>query len=183
MGCIDDNRTALWNPEHNTWREAGTAFGSINPTKVGRTNEETWTLLRDGSVLTVEVFNPPTAEKYLPHADIWVSASTTPQTLIDTFMEEIGPAILLPDGRVFAVGASTHTALYTEPHNHKDPGSWTNGPDMKDMFNNPLTAIDAPAVLLPSGKVLFASGKRHLEVVNGQNEYWSVQLSCSSMIR
>lgn len=173
MGCIDDARTAIWNPEHNTWREAGTAFGSTNPTKNGKTNEETWTLLRDGSVLTVEVFNPQAAEKYLPHDDIWVSASTTPQNLVETVMEEIGPAMLLTDGRVFAIGGSTHTALYTEPHHHKDPGSWANGPEMKDAANNPLTAIDAPAVLLPAGKVLFAAGKRHLEVVNGQNEYWS----------
>jgi hypothetical protein len=78
-------------------------------------------------------------------------------------MQEIGP-VLLPDGRVFAIGGSTHTALYTEPLHHKDPGSWVNGPEMKDASNNPLTAIDAPAALLPSGKMLFSAGQRHLEV-------------------
>jgi hypothetical protein len=163
MGCIGNARTAIWNPEHNSWREAGTAFGSRSPTKVGRTNEETWTLLRDGTVLTVEVFNPPAAEKYLPHDDIWVSAGTTPQSLIDSFMEEIGPAILLTDGRVFAVGGSSHTALYKGAHHYGDPGTWVSGPDMKDAANNALSAIDAPAVLLPSGRVLFAAGQRHLE--------------------
>jgi hypothetical protein len=173
LGCIDDARTAIWNAEHDNWREAGTAFGTTNPTKIGKTSEETWTMLRDGSVLTVEVSNPSAAEKYLPGDDIWVSASTTPQNLIETVMQEIGPAVLLPDGRVFAIGGSTHTALYTEPHHHKDPGSWVNGPEMKDASNNPLTAIDAPAALSPSGKVLFSAGQRHLEGVSGQNEYWS----------
>ncbi|HKV54613.1 MAG TPA: kelch repeat-containing protein, partial [Candidatus Binataceae bacterium] len=170
LGCIDNARTAVWSPHHDSWREAGTAFGTQSPTKFGRTNEETWTLLRDGSVLTVEVFNPTAAEKYLPHEDIWVSAGSTPQSLIDSTMEEIGPAILLPDGRVFAIGGSSHTALYTPPHHHKDPGSWANGPDLKDSSNN-LAAIDAPAVLLPEGKVLCCAGKRHLETP--PPEYWS----------
>jgi len=169
LGCIDNARTAVWEPKHDNWREAGTAFGTQAPTKIGRTNEETWTLLRDGSVLTVEVFNPDAAEKYLPHKDIWVSASSTPQNLIDTVMREIGPAILMTDGRVFAIGGSTHTAIYTPPHHPEDPGSWANGPDLKDGVGNPLTAIDAPAVLLPNGKVLCCAGRRHPE----GTEFWS----------
>jgi Kelch motif protein len=169
LGCIDDSRTAVWDPKHDTWREAGTAFGTQANTKIGRTNEETWTLLRDGTVVTIEIFNPPAAEKYLPHKDVWVSASSTPQVLVDTTMSEIGPAVLLTDGRLFAIGGTTHTALYNPPHHHEDPGNWTNGPDLADSSNNLLTAIDAPAVLLPNGKVLCCAGKRHPE----GTEYWS----------
>jgi Galactose oxidase, central domain len=62
FGCLENARTAIWDPEHDSWREAGTAFGTQSPTKIGRTNEETWTLLRDGSVLAVDTFNPPAAE-------------------------------------------------------------------------------------------------------------------------
>ncbi len=169
FGCLDDARTAIWDPEHDSWREAGTAFGTQSPTKNGRTNEETWTLLRDGSVLAVETFNPPAAEKYLPHEDIWVSAAATPHGLVDTVMREIGPAILLSDGRVFAVGGSTHTAIYTPAHHPKDPGSWINGPDLIDASNNFLTAMDAPAVLMPNGKVLCCAGRRHAEGA----QFWS----------
>ena len=97
LGCIDNARTAVWEPKHDNWREAGTAFGTQAPTKIGRTNEETWTLLRDGTVIAVEVFNPNAAEKYLPHKDIWVSASSTPQNLIDTVMEGNRPGD--PDDR------------------------------------------------------------------------------------
>ena len=169
LGSLDDARTAIWDPEHDTWREAGTGFGTQAPTKSGRTNEETWTLLRDGTVLAVETFNPPFAEKYLPHEDLWVSAAATPQGLVDLFMREIGPAILLTDGRVFAVGGSTHTAIYAPPHHPKDPGSWIAGPELIDNFNNLLTAMDAPAVLLPTGKVLCCAGRRHAE----GSEVWS----------
>jgi hypothetical protein len=169
LGCIDDSRNAIWNPHDDSWRESGTAFGTENQTKSGRTNEETWTLLRDGTVVTVEVFNPPAAEKYLPHKDVWVSAAATPRSLIDTVMEEIGPAILLTDGRVFAIGGSTRTALYTPPHHAEDPGNWVNGPDLEDANGNALAAIDAPAVLLPNGKVLCCAGNRHAE----GTQFWS----------
>lgn len=168
FGCLDDARSALWDPDTGLWREAGTAFGTRPATKVGRTNEETWTLLPDGSVLTVETFNPPAAEKYLPHQDIWVSAGNTPENLIDPVMFEIGPALLLSDHRVFAIGGSAHTALYTPAH-HANPGTWSDGPVLQDGSGNPLSAMDAPAVLLPNGKVLCCAGLRHPE--GGQ--FWS----------
>ncbi len=162
LGSLDDARTALWDPDTNHWRAAGTAFGTRGDTKVGRTNEETWTLLPDGSVLTVETFNAPAAEKYLPHEDIWVSAGSMPEDLIDPVMFKTGPAVLLPDGRVFAIGGSAHTALYT-PARHASPGTWSEGPVLRDRDGNPLSARDALAVLLPSGKVLCCAGLRHPE--------------------
>jgi len=65
---------------------------------------------------------------------------------------EIGPAILRPDGTVFATGSYTstgsgagHTAIYDTK-----TGKWTVGPD----FPNGDNAGDSFAVLLPSGNVL-----------------------------
>jgi hypothetical protein len=71
---------------------------------------------------------------------------------------EIGPALLLPDGRVFATGAATsgssaHTAIYTPGATAADPGSFTVGPD----FAAGDDAADASAALLPSGHVLIAA--------------------------
>ncbi|HSY94967.1 MAG TPA: hypothetical protein VK793_05080 [Steroidobacteraceae bacterium] len=71
---------------------------------------------------------------------------------------EIGPALLLPDGRVFATGAATsgstgHTALYTPGTTPADPGSFTVGPD----FAAGDDAGDGSAALLPSGHVLIAA--------------------------
>jgi hypothetical protein len=70
---------------------------------------------------------------------------------------EIGPAILRPDGSVFATGSSVagkaaHTAIYRPGATSAQPGSWTAGPD----FPNTDSAGDSSAALLPSGNVLVA---------------------------
>lgn len=71
---------------------------------------------------------------------------------------EIGPAILRPDGSVFAAGSAApgqaaHTAIYHPGATPTQPGSWTAGPD----FPNGDTAGDSSAALLPSGNVLVAT--------------------------
>jgi hypothetical protein len=71
---------------------------------------------------------------------------------------EIGPALLLPDGRVFATGAiaggaAAHSAIYSPGPTPADPGSFTVGPD----FLTGDDAGDASAALLPSGHVLIAT--------------------------
>lgn len=70
---------------------------------------------------------------------------------------EVGPALLLPDGRVFATGAASgavaHTAIYTPGATPADPGSFVAGPD----FAAGDDAGDASAALLPSGHVLIAA--------------------------
>src|ERR1035441_5796284 len=58
MGGISSSQTAVWDPMNSTWVQAGTAFGTQADTKVGNCNEETWTLLPDGSVLTVDTKTP-----------------------------------------------------------------------------------------------------------------------------
>jgi hypothetical protein len=71
---------------------------------------------------------------------------------------EVGPALLLPDGRVFATGAAVsgtvaHTAIYTPGPTPADPGSFAAGPD----FGSGDDAGDGSAALLPSGHVLIAA--------------------------
>src|ERR1051326_6948099 len=46
LGSIHDSRTATWDPAIDFWDEAGTAFHKQPRTKVGNTDEETWTLLQ-----------------------------------------------------------------------------------------------------------------------------------------
>ncbi len=70
---------------------------------------------------------------------------------------EVGPALLLPNGTVFATGASAgttaHTVIYTPGATPADPGSFAVGPD----FANGDDADDSSAALLPSGHVLIAA--------------------------
>ena len=70
---------------------------------------------------------------------------------------EVGPALLLPDGTVFATGAAdgtiAHTLIYRPGISPMDPGTFSAGPD----FGAGDDADDASAALLPSGHVLIAT--------------------------
>lgn len=152
IGSVVDTAYAIYNPNTDSWTTAGT--------KGDMSAEETFTLLPDDTVLTVQCSETPNAEKYVIATDSWVSAGQTPSALPQPctgIVPEIGPALLLPDGRVFAIGASGNTALYKLPANAADPGTWAAGPTLKDSGSNTLYPMDAPAVLLPNGKVLLTA--------------------------
>ncbi|HLB86013.1 MAG TPA: hypothetical protein VJK29_00025 [Terriglobales bacterium] len=151
LGSIEDTRTAIFDPMLGTW--------TAGPNKDDSSSEETWTLLPDETVLSVECANHPRAEKYVAPAERWVSAAPLPVELVQSSSIEIGPAVLLPDGRVFAIGATGHTAIYTPPNVGDQPGSWIIGPDFpRDGNANLMGAKDAPAALLPNGNVLCVAG-------------------------
>lgn len=147
LGSIMDNNTAIYDPVTNNWVAAATKNNSAS-------SEETWTLLPDQTVLTVDCVGHPQTEKYVIPSNIWVGAGSTPSDLVEDSSKEIGPAVLLPDGRAFAIGATGATALYTMPRNVDQPGTWTNGPQFPIQNGEQLIAKDAPACLLPNGKVL-----------------------------
>jgi Kelch motif len=156
LGNINAVTTAIYDPVAGTW--------SNGPNKHDVSSEETWTLLPDQTVLNAECSNHPAAEKYVPAANQWANASSVPSgsDLVQSSSassHEIGPALLMPDGRVFAIGASGHTALYTMPNIASQPGSWVAGPNFPADSGGVLyRAFDAPAVLLPNGRVLCVAG-------------------------
>jgi hypothetical protein len=122
--------------------------------KQDRNAEEGWELLPDGTVLAVDILDAPNAQRFVSSTGDWISAGSTPVRLEDPYYQEIGPAVLRPEGTVFATGANStgagHTAIYTPPLNPADPGSWVAGPDFPDG----LDIADGPCSLLPSGNVL-----------------------------
>ena len=117
-GASGSSQTAIWSPASSSWVVSGTAFGTKPNTKQGSCDEESWTLLTDGSVLTVNVNiggaqSPTSAERYIPAQDIWVTTAgalpvtlplttlqnttVTPPTTVQIF--EIGPSMLRNDGQ------------------------------------------------------------------------------------
>jgi hypothetical protein len=132
----------IYNPITKTWSLA--ASNSQDNTS----SEESWVLLPEGTILNPDVADN-NAHKYVISTNQWVSAGTVPVTLGSSGYE-IGAHVLLADGRVFCLGATGHTALYTPGANPTDLGSWTAGPDIPSG----LVADDAPAALLPNGHVL-----------------------------
>jgi hypothetical protein len=150
LGQVASRATAIYDPVTNAWTAAAD--------KIFTVGEESWSLLPDGSIHAVDCSHPPDAEKYVIAANAWVAAGTTPQAMVDT-LSEIGPSVLLPDGRLFVIGATGSTALYTPPPIANQAGTWAQGPTVPQVNpNQPLGAVDAPAVVLPNGKVLFTVG-------------------------
>jgi len=152
---------ALLNANSLTWTPAGTGKFDIN-------DEEGWTLLPNGNVLTVDAYvfqydaTGTNSEIYNPATGAWTSAGSTLVQLWDSCggstaaSYEVGPAVLRPDGTVFATGGNTcgagHTAIY-----NSHTGTWTVGPDFPGVYN----VDDGPAALEPNGNVLiFASPSR-----------------------
>jgi len=165
---------ALLNPKTLTWTVVGKGKADWN-------DEEGWTLLPDGTVLTVDAYvgsydpNGKNYEIYNPKTRTWTSGppSGTIVQLWDSYPNaqnasyEVGPAVLRPDGTVFATGAngapgeSGHTSIYDT-----STQTWSAGPDFPDA----LDIADGPASLLPNGNVLmlaspgiFQTGSRFFE--------------------
>ncbi len=152
LGAFNSSNAALFDPATRIWQATGVKSDSCS--------EETFTLLPSGNVLTVECSNAPNAEQYIPSSNTWVGAGSTPSTLPQAcagFVSEIGPAVLLPNGTVFAVGATGNTAVYTPNADPTKAGTWASGPSLVDTSNNTQYPMDAPAVLLTNGKVLLTA--------------------------
>jgi len=157
-----------------TWKNTGAPRAAG-----GYQDEQGYTLLQNGDVLTVDIwsnFNFYTnkgtaafnAERYDPAAAKWISAGSTPVSLPDPIKcgnFEIGPAVLRGDGTVVAFGGNTGclkgasadpTAIYQPKTN-----SWSSGPYVPAVCGAKSTTscdlADAPAALLPDGSILFAA--------------------------
>lgn len=153
---------ALLNLKTLTWTQTG------QTTKADMNDEEGWTLLPNGKVLTIDCYtdynflplqfpvypaNPTNSEIYDPKTGEWSSAGSTINTLTDPVLYETGPAVLRPDGTVFAVGSEGFTSIYDTREKE-----WSVGPKLPiSPQGYQYTAQDAPGALLPNGNVLFAA--------------------------
>jgi hypothetical protein len=179
IGRKFDMQMAELDPHTMTW----TALGSTG--KSDWNAEEGWTLLPDGTLLTVDVLNNPNSERYIPSQQKWVSDGSTIANLqgppevgcIDYGggqycpPGETGNAVYRPDGTVFATGATHtgaragHTSIYRPGATPQDPGTWTPGPD----FQNGDDASDNWAVLLPNTHVLVEGNSGRFYEWDGTN--------------
>jgi len=143
LGNPFDTRIAILDPGTLT-------YTNLNPPKDDRNDEEGWTLLPDGSVLTADAIAAPLSQRYIPSLNQWVTAGSTIVRLEDPGSQELGPAVLRPDGTVFDTGATGHNAIYDS-----NADSWSVGPDFPSISGEGQYDIaDGPATLLPSGNVL-----------------------------
>ncbi|MGC9992247.1 MAG: hypothetical protein ABSD52_07630 [Candidatus Cybelea sp.] len=169
---------ATWNPATGAW----TQYKKNG--KADYNSEEGWTLLPDGTILTEDVKDSTNSEIFNPSTGQWKSAGSTVADLRsespfhsclqygpkkkDCYLPpgEIGPAMLRPDGTVFATGSGEgpsgsgtgNTAIYTIK-----TGTWAAGP----TFPNGDNAGDSFSVLEPDGDVLVFGVSGELYDFNG----------------
>lgn len=140
------------------WTTVGTGKNDSN-------SEEGWTMLPNGKVLTIDTHTTKLVETELftPNPASgkpnWTRAKNLPSALVYNCVEtdgtllgnEIGPAVLRPDGTVFATGANGQTAIYNYKTN-----IWKMGPIIppNSAGEGQDGIADGPAALLPNGNVL-----------------------------
>ncbi len=110
-----------------------------------RGDEENWVKLSNGNILAYSLWTgTPEAQMYVQSSGTWVPAGTVPVSLSSS-QYELGPAFLLPSGKVIQFGAAGNSAVYDPTTN-----TWAAGP------NNPLGygMDDAPGAMMPNGDVL-----------------------------
>jgi hypothetical protein len=133
----------IYNPTTNSYG------GVINT--IRNMDEMDWAKLPDDTILAVDDWGW-NSERYIPSLGAWVADANTPVALCDS-QGEIGSSNLLPNGKVFTIGGTPNTAIYT-PSGSSSPGTWVLGPAVPSG----LGADDAPAAAENSGTLLFTLG-------------------------
>jgi hypothetical protein len=140
------------------WTPTGTGKADIN-------DEEGWTLLPSGQVLTADANNaqdPTNTEIYYTiSTGKWAAGPTFPKDNGVYFDEADGPAALLPDGNVLLAASpgvyKTNTEFFEFDGTklNKEPGT-PNAPNDSSYYFRLLT--------LPTGQVLASDGSTDVEV-------------------
>jgi hypothetical protein len=151
-----ENQAAILDPTNLTWTTLNVGKNKLD----SNYDEEGWTLLPDGHLLTVDALdvtaNVDESELLDPATLGWSDAGPVGVQIADNdpsrdngqASEEEGPQVLRPDGTVIAFGALGSNAVY-----NTSTQAWSAAPSFPDG----LDCADAPASLEPNGDVLVAT--------------------------
>jgi hypothetical protein len=156
IGALLSGDCIIYNPATNSWTNAAT--------KAVRSNEETWILEPDDTIVAPQCWSPYQSEKYIIAADTWKNEGSPAVTLVDSTMHEIGPGMLLYNGKTIYFGAASvggvgKSAIYTRPATPTGTGTWAVGPNIPKVNSQTMVCNDCPATLLPNGKVLLTGAQ------------------------
>lgn len=161
--CNTDEAIASISGTSVTWSSTGNG-------KADKNWEEGWVPLPGGDLLLVDnnthLESTNQVEIYDLSTGTWSVAGTTAQELVDPNSNEIGPAVLRPDGSIIWFGALPHNDIY-----NVSDGTWTAGPD---FTLSGYDCEDAPAALLPSGNVLVQASPG---IFNTPSHFWEFSIS------
>jgi hypothetical protein len=164
QNCTSKNGTlstadALFNATGLSWT-ALSGQGKNDPN-----DEEPWTLLPSGQLLTTDTWLTPTTELFTPTSLTWGFDGNTVTSPVNSPQVEVGPQVEMPGGNTFVVGAGTASELPPEPCNTHKPaatalydfaaGHWVKGPAIPTIGGLQYDSADGPGSVLPDGNVLF----------------------------
>jgi hypothetical protein len=145
-------------------------WSSTGGGKADKNWEEGWVQLAGGDLLLVDnnthLDSTNQVEIYDVSKGTWSVAGTTAQELVDPSSNEIGPAVLRPDGNVIWFGAEPHNDIYNVAS-----GTWAAGPN---FTISGYDCEDGPAALLPSGNVLVQASPG---IFNSPSHFWEFAIS------
>jgi hypothetical protein len=160
------NKLSAFYTGPNTWTPSNPIVGPDN-------DEAGYTLLPNGKVLMTDAWNNSacsgrtSSELFDPNSNTWSCGPATPSQLWDNSGHELGPAVLMYNGKVLQVGAVPATAVYDPVSN-----TWAAGPTPAGG----LDSADGPGALESNGKVLlmlspgeFQPGCQFVEYLPGSN--------------
>jgi ELWxxDGT repeat protein len=157
-GSLIGPQTYTYDPVKDIW--------SNGPSKLygDSSNHESWTKLPDGSILSYDVnSNQGQVQRLDPTSMTWIDSGTVPVSLeagISASLD-LGPGVLLPDGRMLQLGRASNTAIYTPAATPSGTGSWSAGPvipgGLETGGDDAITG--STAAMLPNGHVLFVADK------------------------
>jgi hypothetical protein len=142
------------------------------PSAIGTQDEACWVRLPNDNVLTIDT-GSKNSEHYVPSLNEWVADGNLPVAVYG-FGAELGAAFVLPNGKVFQLGATPHTAIYTPGSSLTAAGSWVAGADIP----NSLGQVDAPAAMMANGKILCDVGPTN--GFNGPISFFEYDYSANS---
>jgi hypothetical protein len=189
---LPDGRYVLTNINNTNMEVLNPATGvftALNPAgKLDQNDEENWTLLYDGTVLTVDSRIASSFERYSPGPNTWGNAGATPVNLADTGglpvgnSKEVGPCMQRPDNKIacFSGNALGQNAIY-------DPGTntWSHAAAM-DFPAAPggghFAMADGAAAALPNGNVLvMASPVTTVAPFNKPSHFYELGLGTNTL--
>jgi hypothetical protein len=178
---IDSGDMQVLNPTNGVFT-AKNATGKIPGDK---NDEENWSLLFDGTILTVDGITPSSSERYNPSTNSWTH-SPMPVNLTDFgpgtgSSEETGPCAMTPYSKLicFSGNPSGKNAIYDTSNN-----TWShpsNSVDFRDtVAGSHFSVADGPAATLPDGNVLvMASPVTTTSATNTPSRFYEVDVGNS----
>ena len=134
------------------------------PGKNDPNDEEGWTLLPNGKLLTVDTWLTPTTELFTPASLSWAGAGNTVKSPVNSNAVEIGPQVEMPGGNTLVVGAGNGSIAPAACNDHQPASTqlydyaaakWVNGPSIPTIGGIQYDSADGPGAVLPDGNVLF----------------------------